>query len=84
MAPIEASFPRITLNVILSVFLGLLLGVVAVVLKEVRDRRIRNVEDVVIGLGLPVLADFSTIGRQRKSWLGLGAKKVPALGYSSK
>lgn len=84
MPPIEASFPRITLNAILSVFLGILLGVVAVVVKELRDRRIRNVEDVVIGLGLPVLADFSSIGRQRKAWLGLGAKKAPALGYSSK
>lgn len=45
-APLQPSSPRIVLNIILSVFVGLLLGLGFGVLAEILDRRIRSVEDI--------------------------------------
>lgn len=53
--PIEPSFPKIPLNVALGIFVGGLLGVGVVMAAELRDRRVREVEDVRELLGLPVL-----------------------------
>jgi capsular polysaccharide biosynthesis protein len=44
------------LNVALSIFMGTLLGVGFAFLMEMLDRRIRSEDDIVEGLGLPVLA----------------------------
>ena len=53
--PIEHSSPRVVLNTLLSAFLGLMLAIATALLLELRDRRVRNVDDVVAALGLPVL-----------------------------
>jgi chain length determinant protein EpsF len=53
--PIEPSSPRVVLNSIMSVFVGTLLGLATVLVLELRDRRVRNVDDVVAALELPVL-----------------------------
>lgn len=57
--PIEASSPKIILNTIVAVFLGLLLGCGVAVLREMLDRRLRSADDVAEILALPVLAVLS-------------------------
>ncbi len=54
--PVEAATPRVLLNVILSVVIGLLLAVAVVLLLELRNRRVRSIADVVAALDLPVIA----------------------------
>lgn len=70
--PIEPSSPRVVLNTILSVFLGALLAVGTALLLEMLDRRVRNVDDVVAVLGLPVLGVMPKPG----SKLRLGQKQL--------
>ena len=53
--PSEPSSPKILLNTLLSFFMGSLLAMGTVLLLEVRDRRVRSVDDVVAALDLPVL-----------------------------
>ena len=53
--PLEPSSPKLVLNTVLAIFIGGLLAVGAALLLEIKDRRIRNVEDVVVALGLPVI-----------------------------
>jgi polysaccharide biosynthesis transport protein len=56
VAPIDPATPRVVLNVVLSVVIGLLLAVAVVLLLELRQRRIRSIGDVVAALDLPVIA----------------------------
>jgi len=53
--PREPSSPKTLLNALLATFAGTLLGVGLALLLEWLDRRVRNTEDVVATLGLPVL-----------------------------
>lgn len=53
--PLEPSSPRLLMNSLLAIFIGTLLAVGAALLLEIKDRRVRNVEDVVAALGLPVI-----------------------------
>ncbi len=53
--PDEASSPRILLNMLLAVFLGTLFAVGSALLLELTDRRIRNPEDVVLAVALPII-----------------------------
>ncbi len=53
--PILHSSPNLMLNTLLAVFLGGLLAVGVGLLLELRDRRVRNPEDAVAALGLPVI-----------------------------
>ncbi len=55
VAPIDPASPRVVLNVLVALFMGILLGVLAAVLLELRDRRVRTADDIVESLGLPVL-----------------------------
>lgn len=55
VAPLEPSSPKVLLNTLLSVFVGLLLAIGAAFLFELMDRRVRGPNDVVQALGLPVL-----------------------------
>ena len=54
-APLSPASPRIVLNVILAFIGGLLLAIGAAMALELRDRRVRNIDDVVAALGLPVI-----------------------------
>lgn len=49
------SSPKVLLNTALSVVIGLLLAVGAVLALEMLDRRVRAFEDLTLALGLPVL-----------------------------
>jgi chain length determinant protein EpsF len=53
--PVEPSSPKVGLNTALSIVVGLMLAVVAALLVEMLDRRVRTVADAVEGLGLPLL-----------------------------
>ena len=53
--PLLPSSPKIVLNTILSVVLGLVLAIGAVILLEMVDRRVRTVDELSELLGLPVL-----------------------------
>lgn len=58
--PTEHSRPRIMFNLLISVFLGVLLGTGAALLLEISNRRVRSAEDLVEAIDLPVLAVISS------------------------
>ena len=53
--PLLPSSPKVLLNTLLAVFLGTLLAVGTALLLELTDRRVRNADDVVQALDLPLL-----------------------------
>lgn len=53
--PLKHSSPKLLLNLMLSLFLGGMLGVGAAFLLELADQRIRGLDDLALSLGLPVL-----------------------------
>lgn len=52
--PINPSSPKVLLNLAAAAVVGLILGIVAALLLELRDRRIRSAEDIEY-MGMPVL-----------------------------
>ena len=78
--PTEHSKPRILLNALISIFLGTLLGVGIALMVELRNRRVRSVEDLVEVTDLPVLATISSAGSRsglRRFPRGLSRHKAP-------
>ncbi len=77
VAPIEPVRPNLIVNLILSVFLGLLLSIIVAVWAELLNKRVRSAEDVVLNVNLPVLGEllFSkpVLGQAPK--LGFGQNK---------
>lgn len=55
-APADHAKPKIFLNVLVSIFLGTLLGVGLALMLELSKRRIRSAEDLAEAIDLPVLA----------------------------
>lgn len=53
--PIEPSSPKILLNTLLALFIGTLLAVGTALVLELRDRRVRNADDIVAAIQLPVI-----------------------------
>jgi len=53
--PIEPSSPKILLNTILSIVLGLMLAVAFALLREMSDKTVRSEVDIPESLGVPVL-----------------------------
>jgi len=58
--PTDPSRPRVLRNVLISVFLGTLLGIGLALVLELGNRRVRSTEDLALALGLPVLASISS------------------------
>jgi len=54
--PTEASSPKILLNMLISIFLGILLSVGVALVIELINRRVYSAEDLLEALDLPVLA----------------------------
>jgi chain length determinant protein EpsF len=54
--PTRASKPKTLLNIVLGVFVGIVLGLGAVFLLELLDRRVRSSDDLETGLDVPLLA----------------------------
>jgi len=68
--PIKPSRPKVFLNIALSVFMGLLLGIGAAFLLEFMDRRIRSVKDLEETLGVKLLGivfDDKELDQREKS-----------------
>jgi len=57
-APLNPSSPRVILNMLGALFLGVLLGGSMAMLREYFDRRIRGGVDLSVALSVPVLAEF--------------------------
>jgi polysaccharide biosynthesis transport protein len=72
--PTLHSRPKVLLNVLLSIFLGTLLGVGAALVRELSQRRIRSTEDLRVALDLPVLAMLDA------PLMAPEVRKFPALG----
>lgn len=58
--PTVHSKPKIFLNMLISIFLGTLLGVGAALVLELGNRRVRSTEDLAVMIDLPVLAAISS------------------------
>jgi succinoglycan biosynthesis transport protein ExoP len=58
--PAEHSKPKILLNVLVSIFLGTLLGVGAALMLELGNRRVRSAEDLAEAIELPLLASIAS------------------------
>ncbi len=72
--PVEHSKPRILLNVLVSIFLGTLLGVGAALMLELGDRKVRSAQDLVEAIELPLLASVASTEpppTRREALLGL-------------
>jgi polysaccharide biosynthesis transport protein len=74
--PLEPSSPRILLNTIVSVFLGIVIALVAMLVRELFDRRLRSATDISDVLGVPMLGTLPTMRKRR---LFGGKASVPAL-----
>lgn len=60
VAPAVASKPRVMINILLSIFVGTLLGVGAALALELINRRVRSAHDLFEALNLPVLGSISS------------------------
>jgi len=58
--PFRHSSPRLSINLVMALFLGTILGVVAILYLEHKDQRIRSEEELSQLLGVPMLATIRT------------------------
>lgn len=72
--PIEPSFPKFTLNMILSLLLGVLLGIGMALVVELLNRRVRSAQDLADALGAPVLGQMLHEGMAARSLKKLRGK----------
>lgn len=70
--PLRPSAPQPVLYTIIAAVLGTFIGLGVAFLMEMVDRRIRTIEDVEVGMGLPVLAVINRQPRGLRRWLGRG------------
>jgi chain length determinant protein EpsF len=73
-AATDPSKPRVFLNILVSIFLGTLLGIGLALILELTNRRVRSAEDMVEMLEIPLLGVISS---------GKPTGKLPALGLQS-
>ncbi len=73
--PTKPSSPKIFLNTLMAGLFGSVLAVGVALLLELRDRRVRSVDDVVAALDLPLLGVMPKPG----SRIGPGAKRLSIL-----
>jgi uncharacterized protein involved in exopolysaccharide biosynthesis len=77
--PVDPSRPRILLNVLVSIFLGTLLGVGLALMLELANRRVRSADDLSEALDLPVLGTIAAASGMLKRSMKL---KGPVLATS--
>lgn len=82
-APIDPSFPKIPLNIALGIFVGGLLAIGVVMAAELRDRRVREIDDVRELLGLPVIGVLPGSKTSKRAISLEGAQRKRLLGGSS-
>jgi chain length determinant protein EpsF len=76
--PTDPSKPRVFLNILISIFMGTLLGVGIGFLVELLDRRVRSGQDIA-GLDIPLLAEVTTRGGCMATLRRLFRRNRPAL-----
>ena len=59
--PTEPSSPKIVIDLIVAIFLGAVLGIGAALAAELRNRRVREDEDLVELLGVPLLGKLEVV-----------------------
>ncbi len=71
LPPQKHAKPKVLLNMVLSVFLGSMLGVGSALLAELMDRRVRSAFDISKALAIPVFVVFSSaVSRPKRiTWL---------------
>jgi hypothetical protein len=67
--PIKPTSPNLLLNCVVGTFMGLMLGVLAALLFELVDRRVRSVDDLLRAIPGPVLGEVRAV-RSRPLRLG--------------
>ena len=75
--PAEPSKPRVILNVLVSIFLGSLLGIGLALMRELTQRYVRSAQDLADALQLPVLGSIGSAVAKRKLWLKPWRKRWP-------
>ncbi|MFJ3045125.1 chain length determinant protein EpsF [Herbaspirillum chlorophenolicum] len=79
--PIKPSSPKLLINTLLSIFVGVILGVAAALALELINRRVRSEEDLVEGLGIQVLGQLARPAPSKTREKRLGFRRNPkALG----
>ena len=58
--PADPSKPKVFLNILVSIFLGTLLGVGLALMLELANRRVRSAQDLAEALEVPVLGTISS------------------------
>lgn len=56
--PANPSSPKIFMNIVLSIFLGGLLAISTVLIRELLDRRVRTLDDISSAVGVPVIGQM--------------------------
>lgn len=91
--PLKYSSPKIFLNVLVSFFIGAMLGLGAAWVLELADQRIRSLDDLTQGLGLPVLGvieklrtpfKWPTKNEAMQAWIQTWGKFFRALPFKRK
>ncbi len=59
--PTDPSSPKIVINMLVAIFLGGVLGIGAALAAELRNRRVREDEDIVELLGVPLLGKLDVV-----------------------
>jgi len=67
--PLEAAFPKVLLNTLVGVFLGVLIAIGSALVRELVDRRVRNTRDLTESLAIPVLGVLPRPPKKRKAGL---------------
>jgi chain length determinant protein EpsF len=78
-APINASFPKKTLNLIVGFLIGGALGFGIALLLEVLDRRVRSEEDLLLGLEAPLVGVIESRRSRTSRGFGRFRRGPPAL-----
>ncbi|SDP79145.1 chain length determinant protein EpsF [Rhodoferax sp. OV413] len=73
VVPTKPSSPRVVFNTLVSIFLGILLGVGLALVLELTNRRVRSAEDLPEALGLPVLGTIASAAGMLKHAKGARA-----------
>jgi polysaccharide biosynthesis transport protein len=83
--PLLPTFPKIPLNIVLSVLVGAMLGVGAALLMEMMNRRVRSRDDLAYAAEVPVLAEIARIStRKDKREAAKAEKQATALRTNNK
>jgi len=70
--PLDAAFPKLLLNTLVGVFLGVLIAIGSALVRELVDRRVRNTRDLTESLEVPVLGVLPRPPKKRKAALVSG------------